>query len=154
MEMGRGDPSDHRLGGGQGRAVLAFHHRDQTIPHHSTFVCTGTAGAVPQVCSRSPCVPEDDSITQHEAELWEPQDQSHRIAGCNALAVCNITDTPVKGLHPGKATCKAHEHRSLPLHSQYSKYVRALSDSWPTHQLLHTHLFIPPRTQLHSRRLA
>lgn len=67
----------------------------------------------------------------------------------------NITDTPVKGPHPDKATCKAYEHRrSLPSHSQYSEYVRALGDSLPTHQLLHTHLFTPPRTQLHSRQLA
>lgn len=32
-------------------------------------------------------MPEEDSITQREMGLWEPQDQSHRIAGCNALAV-------------------------------------------------------------------
>lgn len=99
-------------------------------------------------------MPEDDSIVPSmrwgcgnpKTSPTEQQAVMHWLHG-------NIIDTPVNGPHPGKATCKAHDHgRSLPSHSQYSEYVRARSDSLPTHQLLH--LFTPPRTQLHSRQLA
>lgn len=101
-------------------------------------------------------MPEDDSIVP--SMRWgcgNPKTSPTEQQAVMNWLHGNIIDTPVNGPHPGKATCKAHEHgRSLPSHSQYSEYVRAWSDSLPIHQLLHTHLFTPPRTQLHSRQLA
>lgn len=85
-------------------------------------------------------MPEDDSIVPSmrwgcgnpKTSPTEQQAVMHWLHG-------NIIDTPVNGPHPGKATCKAHEHgRSLPSNSQYSECVRARSDSLPTQQLLHT----------------
>lgn len=62
-----------RLGVRAGHAVLHFTPGTQDIPRHSTFVCIGRAGVVPQVCSRSLCEPREDSITQCEEGIGAPR---------------------------------------------------------------------------------